>query len=133
MGANGDIIKGIYAAFARGDVGAVLAVLDPAIQWYEAESLRIAAGNPYVGPPAVATGVFMTLVGQVDDFAIAPGNIIDGGDMVAAEGRYTGTVKKTGTKIDAQFVHVFELRGGKVVRFQQYTDTLQWETALGAP
>jgi len=131
MGANGDIIKGLYDAFARGDVGAVLGALDPAIEWREAESIRYAKGNPYVGPSAVAQGVLMTLATSIDNFAVVSAGVIDGGEMVAAEGRYTGTVKSTGTPLDAQFVHVFELRAGKIVKFRQYTDTLQWARALG--
>jgi ketosteroid isomerase-like protein len=47
------------------------------------------------------------------------------------EGRYTGKYKSTGAAIDAQFVHSWTLRGGKVVAFQQYTDTPQWQQVTG--
>ncbi|HZI77874.1 MAG TPA: nuclear transport factor 2 family protein [Vicinamibacterales bacterium] len=131
MGANGDIVKGIYAAFARGDVPAVLGTFDGGIVWNEAEGYRFAAGNPYVGANAILQNVFMPLVMLVDGFTVTPSNVIDGGDHVAVEGRYTGTVQATGARLDAQFVHVYELRGGKIVTFQQYTDTAQWTRALG--
>jgi uncharacterized protein len=131
MGANADIIKGVYAAFAKGDVPAVLGTFDPGIVWNEAEGYRFAAGNPYVGPNTILAGVFMPLVTQLDGFIVTPANVIDGGDHVAVEGRYAGTVKATGARLDAQFVHVYELRGGKIVKFQQYTDTAQWNRALG--
>ena len=131
MGANGDIIKGIYAAFAKGDVPAVLGTFDGGIVWNEAEGYRFAVGNPYVGPNAILRDVLVPLATQVNGFTATPFNVIDGGDQVAVEGRYTGTVTSTGTSLDAQFVHVFELRGGKIVRFQQYTDTAQWVRALG--
>jgi len=131
MGANGDIVKGIYAAFAKGDVPAVLGSFDPAIVWNEAESYRFAKGNPYAGPQTILLNVFMPLVTQLDGFVVTPSRVIDGGDAVAVEGRYTGTVKATGTRLDAQFVHVYGLRGGKIVTFQQYTDTAQWNRAFG--
>jgi ketosteroid isomerase-like protein len=131
MTSNGDIVKGIYAALAKGDVPAVLGTLDSGIVWNEAENFRFATGNPYVGPETVLQNVLIPLATQVDDFAVTPANVIDGGDRVAVEGRYTGTVKATGTKVDAQFVHVFELRDGKVVKFQQYTDTAQWMRGFG--
>ena len=131
MGANADIVKGIYSAFAKGDVPAVLGTFDGGIVWNEAEGYRFAAGNPYLGPQTILQNVFMPLVTQIDGFTVTPSHVIDGGDRVAVEGRYTGTVKATGTRLDAQFVHVFELRGGKVVAFQQYTDTAQWVRALG--
>ena len=131
MGANGDIVTGIYAAFAKGDVPAVLGSFDPAIVWNEAEGYRFAKGNPHVGPQTILLSVFMPLVSQLDGFVVTPSQVIDGGDSVAVEGRYNGTVKATGTRLDAQFVHVYGLRGGKIVTFQQYTDTAQWNRAFG--
>ena len=131
MAVNGDLVKNVYAAFAVGDVPAVLGAFDPEIRWMEAEGFLYAAGNPYVGPQAVAEGVFMRIVNEVDGFAVVAQNIVDGGDTVVAEGRYRGTMKVTGTPVDAQFAHVWQFRGGKIVRFQQYTDTKQWAGAAG--
>ena len=131
MAVNGDLVKNVYAAFAVGDVPAVLGAFDPEIRWMEAEGFLYAAGNPYVGPQAVAEGVFMRIVSEVDGFAVVAENIVDGGDTVVAEGRYRGTMKATGTPVDAQFAHVWQFRGGKIVRFQQYTDTKQWAGAAG--
>lgn len=54
------------------------------------------------------------------------------GDSVVVEGRYTGTFKETRKDIDAQFCHVFKLRDGKVTSFQQFTDTAQWQSAMGS-
>lgn len=47
-------------------------------------------------------------------------------------GRYQGKYARTGTSIDAQFVHAWWLRDGKVARFQQYTDTAQFARAAQA-
>jgi hypothetical protein len=41
-------------------------------------------------------------------------------------GRYGGTLKASGATLDSQYCHVYRFRGGKVVSFQQYTDTSQW-------
>lgn len=131
MGSNVDIVKGIYDAFARGDVPAVLGTFDPRIQWREAEGFLYADRNPYMGPQAVAEGLFQRLVSDIEGLTVAPENIIDAGDTVVAEGRYTGTIGATGTSVDAQFAHVWEFRDGRVVRFQQYTDTKQWAEAAG--
>jgi ketosteroid isomerase-like protein len=132
MGKNIDIVKGIYAAFGKGDVPAVLGAFDPGIQWNEAENFLYADGNPYAGSQAVAEGVFQRVVSDVDGFALAPEHFIDGGDTIVVEGRYRGTMKSTSTRVDAQFAHVWRLRGGKVIRFQQYTDTKQWASAAGS-
>lgn len=132
MATSGEIIKALYAAFGRGDVPTVLGGFDPQIRWSEAENFLYAAGNPYVGPQAVAEGVFMRITSDVQDFGVHPGRYHDAGDTVVVEGRYTGTWKSTGTSLDAQFAHVWHLRGGKVVQFDQYTDTKQWAAAAGA-
>lgn len=128
---NAGLIRGMYEAFGRGDVPAVLGAMDPGIVWNEAEGFPYADKNPYVGPQAVLEGLFMRLGGEWDGFSVAPEEIHGAGDVVLATGRYRGTFKKTGKAIDAQFAHVWKLRAGKVVGFQQYTDTLQAARATG--
>lgn len=131
MSANLDIVKGIYASFAKGDVGAVLGAFAPDIAWREADGFLLADGNPYIGPAAVATGVFQRCVTLVNGFAAVPANFIDGGETIVVEGRYTGAWAADGKPLNAQFAHLWTLRNGKVVRFQQYTDTRQWATLAG--
>ena len=131
MGKNSDIVKALYDAFGKGDVPAVLGAFDPQIQWREAENFLYPDG-PYAGPQAVAEGVFQRIVSDVENFAVLPEHFVEGGDTVVVEGRYRGKMKATGTPVDAQFAHVWQLRDGKVVRFQQYTDTKQWAEAAGS-
>jgi ketosteroid isomerase-like protein len=132
MGQSRDIIQHVYEAFGRGDVPGVLGTFDPGIDWREADGFLYADRNPYVGPQAVAEGVFQRVVTDIADFAVHPERFVDGGDTVVVEGRYKGTWKATGAAVDAQFAHVWQLREGKIVRFQQYTDTRQWAKAAGA-
>jgi len=48
------------------------------------------------------------------------------------EGRYHATrCKPTGKPLDAQVVHIWDFRDGKVVRWQQYVDTRQLAEVLG--
>ena len=126
-------VKGIYEAFGRGDIPAVLAALDPGVEWWEAENFIYADGNPYVGPEAVLEGVFMRLGGEWEGFAVTPQEILDAGETTIGHGYYSGTFKKTGERVRAQFAHFFTFRGGKVVKFQQYTDTAQFLRAVASP
>lgn len=127
---NVALIKSLYDAFARGDVPAVLAAMDPQIVWNEAENSPYADKNPYVGPAAVLEGVFARFAGEWDGFSVALEEALDAGDAVVTTGRYGGAYKKTGKGNHAQFAHIWKLRGGKVVRFQQYTDTAQAAKAV---
>lgn len=132
MVSNREVIQGIYAAFSRGDVGGVLGAFDAQIRWNEAEGFLYADGNPYVGPMAVATGVFQRIATEFDGFSVELLRFVDGGDAVVVEGRYRGTWKATKRRVDAQFAHVWRLKAGKVVSFQQYTDTRQFADAVKA-
>jgi ketosteroid isomerase-like protein len=130
---NVEVIRGLYGAFGRGDVPAVLGAMDPNIEWREAE------GNPYepsgkawVGPDAIMQNLFMKLATDWGSFTVHPKEFHDAGDTVVVEGRYTGTHNATGKSLDGQFCHVFGVRGGKITSFQQFVDTAQLQDVMGA-
>ena len=50
---------------------------------------------------------------------------------VIMQGRYRGTVQSTGRDLASQVVHIWDLEGNKIVRFQQYTDTWLFAEATG--
>jgi len=129
MGQNAKTVESFYAAMGRGDIPSALGILDPNVIWNEAEGFVYADKSPYIGVDAVLTGLFARLGGEWDGFAAVPAEIVDGGETVVALGRYGGTYKATGVKVDAQYVHVFRFKNGKVASFQQYTDTLQFKNA----
>jgi ketosteroid isomerase-like protein len=128
--ANVEVVQGIYDAFSRGDIGAVMAAMVPQIVWNEAENFPYADGNPYVGPDAILHGVFARIGAEWDGFAVVVEEILDAGDKVVVRGRYRGTIKKTGKSVNAQLVHVWTLENGKASSFQQYADTLQVVRAM---
>ena len=129
---NVAIVKSIYEAFARGDVAAVLGRMSSDVLWHEAENFPYADRNPYRGPEAVAAGVFARCVGEWNGFAVKMDDLIDGGDRIVALGRYSGQNKATGRHMNPQAVHVWTVKAGKVVAFQQYIDTLDVARATGA-
>lgn len=123
---NEQVIRSVYEAFARGDGAAVVGALDPNVHWMEAESIFLADRNPYIGPQAVAEGVFGRIAQAWSDFTVTPQEFITSGDRVVVLGRYRGKFNTTGRMLDAQFAHVWTVRDGKITRFQQYADTAQF-------
>lgn len=121
-----ETVKAAYAAFARNDPSPMFGAMAPSVSWNEAEGSPLADGNPYVGPQAVGERVFGRLMAALDNFTAVPNTFIDGGDHVVVLGRYGGTAKAGGAKLDAPFCHVYEFRDGKMITFQQFTDTAQW-------
>ncbi|HST31894.1 MAG TPA: nuclear transport factor 2 family protein [Solirubrobacteraceae bacterium] len=129
-GQSEDVIRGLYEAFARGDVPSVLGGFAPDIEWHEAEGMPY--GGVYRGPEAIVENVFGPIATDVEGFAIAPEQLIAAGDTVAAVVRYTGTGKATGKPLDLPVVHVWDIRDGKVARFRQFADTVRYADVVPA-
>jgi ketosteroid isomerase-like protein len=130
-----ELVKGWYDALARGDTEEILSPLAENIEWREAEGHPYQpAGSVWRGGEAVVADLFVRLAGEWDGFAVMPAAFHDAGEIVVVEGRYTGSFKSTGKRLDAQFCHIWRVRAGKLVQFQQYTDTGQFQLATtGAP
>jgi len=130
---NVTLLKNLYAAFGSGDIPTVLGSMSPDIRWHEAESNPYRpSGEPWVGPDAILANLFMRLGGEWDGFTVHPGAFYDAGDSVIVEGRYSGTYKATGKSKDAQVCHVWDVKDGKVTRFQQYADTAKLQDVMRA-
>lgn len=129
------ILKDAYAAFGKGDIPAVVGMMNPAIEWHE-PGLR---GYPppggdriYLGPKSVAERVLAALPEAWDKFNVIPEEFLGTGERVAVVGRFSGTAKDTGRALDVPFVHIWTVRDGTLCRFQDYTDTAKVLHALGA-
>ena len=127
---NVEIIRALYDSFGKGDIPTVLGQMDQDIEWREAENFIYADRNPYVGPQAILEGVFTRLGTEWEGFTVTPEEWLDAGNHVVVLGSYSGAHKATGREVRAQFAHVWGVRGGRVVRFQQYTDTKQFAEAV---
>ena len=122
MNQNTEIIRGVYAAFATGDIPTVLGVLAPNANWIEAEGGPY--GGTFVGHNAVLENVFMKIGGEWDGYTAVPDEFIANDNTVVALGKYSGKYKATGKSFTAPFVHVWKFLDGKVISFQQHTDTV---------
>jgi steroid delta-isomerase-like uncharacterized protein len=121
---NVAIVDGLYKAFAAGDIPTVLAGMDSKIEWNEAESNKLADGNPYIGPDAVLNGVFARLGADHEYFKLADIQLHEmSNNQVLATLRYDGKYKENGKAYNAQAAHLWTLKDGKVIAFQQYVDT----------
>ena len=122
------IIESLYEALASGDVATVQPLLDPQIEWTEADGFPLS--GTYHGPQAVLEGVLMRLAAEWDGFKTTPAEFVDGGETIVVLGNYSGTYKATRKSFRAPFAHVWKVREGKAIRYVQYTDTLLVQRAL---
>ena len=125
-----DTVRRSYEAFARDDLDGVMADMDDAIEWHQAQGLP--HGGLYRGLADVRRHVFDPLHDEWwEEFSADPDEFVDAGDTVVVIGRYRGVAKGTGRRLDAPYVHVWTLRDGRAIRFRQFLDTQGWNDALG--
>jgi uncharacterized protein len=122
---NTKIVQDAYAAFGRGDIPALLALLADNIDWHAVVGVG----------PNVPTGGRRTGKGQVQQFfsqlaesvtltQFEPREFIAERDKVVVLGHYAGVAKKTGRSYQSDWVMVFTIANGKVVHFREYADVL---------
>ncbi|NUU08325.1 nuclear transport factor 2 family protein [Leifsonia sp. C5G2] len=128
MPSNHEIIRDHYAASDRGDIDGMLAPLAPDARWTEMAGFPYA--GTYIGPEEVRRGVFERIGAEWDGYTAAIDELIDGGDTVIGIGTYSGTHRATGRFFEARVAHVWRLAGGRVVAFEQFTDTALVRAAL---
>ena len=126
---NVETVRRGYAAFARGDMEAFLALVDPAVEWTEPEEL------PYGGTHRGHQGLGDLAArwrATYDDMRVEPQEYLDAGDSVVVIGRYRMTAHGGG-RFDASFVHVWDLSGGRIARYRDFTDkAAKLERAMAA-
>ena len=126
---DADAVRRAYDAFARGDMEAVVADMEPGIEWHQAQGLP--HGGLHQGLDEVRAAIFDALSEQWwDEFSADPDELLDAGGEIVVLGRYRGRAKGTGKELDVPFVHVWAFRNGKAWRFRQFLDTAGWNETL---
>ena len=123
---NVDLVTGGYDDFNSGNIGGVTARFDPGIQWIEPGGGNAPAGT-FSGPDSVAKDVFAAVPENFDEFTCTVEEASDQGDTVLATVRFKGK-NKSGAELDTPAEHVWEIRDGKVTRFENKVDQAAWAT-----
>ena len=128
---NIEIVKQAYADFARGDIAAVLSIMDENIEWKTPESVDLPGCGTVKGHSGVAG--FFRSVGETWEFeTFEPRHYVASGDRVIALGHYRARSKRTGQVAQSDWVMAWTLRNGKATNFQEFTDTAAIRDALTA-
>lgn len=119
---NKRVVQSVFEAFGRGDVPALLALIDEEAEW-------VAPGPdsvPYFGERRGREGAaefFKHLGSDVEFESFEPGDFIAEGERVVVLGRERGRVRRTGKRFDNDWALVFTVRGGRVAGFRIYENT----------
>ena len=129
MTTNVDIVRAHYAASAQGNIDEMMAQVSAQVRWTEMAGFPCA--GTWVGPREVVDNVFAVLGRDWIGYRFELQNLIDGGDQIVGVGTYHGTHRATGKDMQARVAHVWKLQDGKIVAFEQFTDTLLVHQAMG--
>jgi uncharacterized protein len=125
MSTSSTVVEEAYAAFGRGDIAALLDLLDENVEWASPRTLP--QGGDYQGKLAVAK--FFENVGAAwNPLSVKVEELGEVGDgCVVGVVRLDGTLRAGGAAGYGS-THVFNVRDGKITRFREYTDL---DTAIG--
>jgi ketosteroid isomerase-like protein len=120
-GSPAEVVRRQYLASAAGDLAALRATLAPDVEWTEMAGFPLA--GTYRAPEGVTSNVMEVLAqGWKDWVAHDDRYVVDGEDVVVLA-RYTARNKATGKLLNVRVAHHFVVRGGLIVRFEQFVDT----------
>ncbi|HEV2503906.1 MAG TPA: nuclear transport factor 2 family protein [Mesorhizobium sp.] len=129
MSKNYEAIKAHYAGSDSKDLSAMMAPITDRTAWTEMAGFPYA--GTYVGTVAIIEGVFKRIGDEWEGYTFTLERLVDGGSTILGIGTYSGTYKRTGKPMKARVVHVWDVEDGKVLRFEQFTDTKLVAQATG--
>jgi ketosteroid isomerase-like protein len=118
---NLDAVRSIYAAFGRGDLEGIVALLDPEVSWRTPGAPDLPTAGLRQGIPAVRE-FFGVLLSTFDIADFQPHDFLSGGDKVVVLGTSREGPKGSGRLVDFRWVHVFTFRNGRVASFEEPAD-----------
>lgn len=125
-----DVVRRQYLASAAGDLEALRATLAPDVEWTEMAGFPLA--GTYRTPEGVTSGVMEVLGRDWADWTAHDDSYVVDGESVVVLARYTATNKATGKAMNVRVAHHFVVRGGLIVRFEQFVDTAKVAEAARA-
>ncbi|WP_435080383.1 nuclear transport factor 2 family protein [Clavibacter michiganensis] len=115
------VVRRQYLASAAGDLEALRATLAPDVEWTEMAGFPLA--GTYRTPTGVTSAVMEELGAEWVGWVAHDDTYVVEGEDVVVLARYTATHGITGKALDARVAHHFVVRGGLIVRFEQFVDT----------
>jgi ketosteroid isomerase-like protein len=127
-GENLEVVRQIYAAFARGDLAAILDVADSSITCHDRPDRP--GRRVYTGHAGLLE--FTESDRDVfDNVRYEPSDFIAVGDHVVVPLRQSGRGKASGVPVAEGIVNVWKLRGGKCLEMRVYSTVGEAFEAVG--
>jgi ketosteroid isomerase-like protein len=122
------LVREGFAAMERGDVEAMVELVDPEVEFVNPD-YALEAGTRH-GPSGYRTALEATL-DIFEDFKFNLDEIVDLEDRIVVTGRFVARSKGSGVPIDQPFGHVFTVRDSKLLRHEWYRTPAEAYAAAG--
>lgn len=123
-----EVVRRQYLASAAGDLAALRATLAPDVEWTEMAGFPLA--GTYRTPEGVTSHVMEALGRDWDGWTAHDDRYVVDGEDVVVLARYTARHRTTGKALAVRVAHHFVVRGGLIVRFEQFVDTALVRAAM---
>ena len=128
------VVKEGYAAFGRGDIAGLLALMADDVEW-TSPGVGLPMSGTYRGVDGV-TNFFQKLASEVEMLDFQPREFVADGDRVLVLGSQSAKIRATNRVVNLEWAMSFTVRGGKIVNFREYADTKviaeAYQSAAGA-
>jgi uncharacterized protein len=118
---NIETVEKMYRLFAEGHTEAIKNIFDEHLSWNMMDGFP--NGGRYKGIDAVYKNVFGYFKEYWTDWKAVNDRVVDIGDGVIVFGHYEGTYKSTGKYVRAPYASEYSIENGKIIAYNQYTDT----------
>ena len=124
---NEELIRKFYTAFKNNDTESYRQLCDEKIEWTTLEGMP--SSGKYIGIKAVFEDYFPKMLSNFVEFHAIPEIFLEANEHVTVVGRYQG-VSKQGKEFDVPFSHLYQIKGNKIIKFRQFTDTKKIHESL---
>ena len=122
MEKNIELVRQLYHAFSQQDINYMLGLLSEQVEWGEPENPYNPAGGTRRGHAGFLE--WLNIGKNAEDILILePNRFLTDHDSVAVVGFMKCQAKTTGKTYESDFVHLIELKEGKIIKFQEFFDT----------
>lgn len=119
---NEELLRAGYAAFARGDVDAVLESFSPDIEWHVPGNYPLAGDYKGIDEVRGFFGALFELLGPDGSLQLEPKDILANDEHAVSLMYYQA--RRGNRTLDTIIVHVWRVDGGKLAEYRAYPQDL---------
>ena len=119
-----DVVIELYRCFRQQDVERFTQLCSPSITWQQNQGF--AGEGTYQGPSVVLSKLYKSFNFEWQRWRFVIERILDAGDDIVVLGYFSGIDRDTKQPFTLAASHIYSFNNGKVTKFQQYTNELQF-------